>query len=587
MNFNDEQTSQYAMLLLTNLIQELRSNGIAMDPESDKKTFFFEAANKIEERLVLNRDKFMVCLYNCYLFEQSLSQTEYKAYNGIFKNIHDIESLEKVNEQYFMVIYNDRVESILTQNIGVIINLLNDVIRMVTQNYLNPWKENQRYVLNGAQQMNPIILDIIQGWYESIAKICWNTHEHLKHCVNVRGGIQQNIPNPFIVLYQRVRILLSNLIANSFIIEKQPPQVLKVLTKFQSTVRMLFGNVLSFNPKAELNKVEVLFVNELQAQKINQTNIVGDSSCGLISNNIGYMDYNPSNKMMYASFKNIQLTKRPERTHSDSSAESVMEEKFALCFKSNISINNGELVISVWTISMPVVVIVHGSQELQAWATIFWENSISRFNNGLVSNVNVPWYHLSNALSMKFSSSMGFDGHYLTQQNIDFLQYKAFGGHFSNENDLSITWQQFRKNHMMNQSFSFWEWFYHAMKLTKDHLRDLWYDGCIIGFIDKSTTEACLLKCDQGTFLIRFSDSLLGAISIAWKSSPTTVSHVYPMKSSDLAIRSLADCVMDYSHLTKIYPGTDKLVAFEKYISPPRTVPLGINYVPSNIRVEI
>lgn len=59
------------------------------------------------------------------------------------------------------------------------------------------------------------------------------------------------------------------------------------------------------------------------------------------------------------------------------------------------------------------------------------------------------------------------------------------------------------------------------------------------------------------------------------------------MKATDLAVRSLADCIMDYKHLTTLYPCTDKLEALRNYISPPKQFPVGMDYVPSIIRAEI
>lgn len=49
------------------------------------------------------------------------------------------------------------------------------------------------------------------------------------------------------------------------------------------------------------------------------------------------------------------------------------------------------------------------------------------------------------------------------------------------------------------------------MKLTKDHLLNLWKEGLIVGFINKRKTLEEILPMQQyGTFLLRFSDSELG-----------------------------------------------------------------------------
>lgn len=48
------------------------------------------------------------------------------------------------------------------------------------------------------------------------------------------------------------------------------------------------------------------------------------------------------------------------------------------------------------------------------------------------------------------------------------------------------------------------------MKLTRQHLRKLWLDNCIAGFIEKDRTREMLEYSPVGTFMIRFSDSMLG-----------------------------------------------------------------------------
>lgn len=54
-----------------------------------------------------------------------------------------------------------------------------------------------------------------------------------------------------------------------------------------------------------------------------------------------------------------------------------MDEKFSLLFQSQFSVGGGELMFQVWTLSLPVVVIVHGNQEPHAWATVTWDNAFS------------------------------------------------------------------------------------------------------------------------------------------------------------------------------------------------------------------
>lgn len=80
----------------------------------------------------------------------------------------------------------------------------------------------------------------------------------------------------------------------------------------------------------------------------------------------------------------------------------------------------------------------------------------------------------------------------------------------ANVDARSITFSQFCKDTLPNQSFKFWDWFYAAMELTCEYFRNPWVDGLIVGFISKQSTIRMLSECAVGTFLLRFSDSEQG-----------------------------------------------------------------------------
>lgn len=195
--------------------------------------------------------------------------------------------------------------------------------------------------------------------------------------------------------------------------------------------------------------------------------------------------------------------------------ESVMDEKFSLLFQSQFTIGGGELVFQVWTLSLPVVVIVHGNQEPHAWATVTWDNAFSEAGRVpfLVPD-KVQWRQVAEALDMKFRSATG---RALTPEHLKFLAEKAFRGTVPQDySNTLLSWAQFCKEPLPERSFTFWEWFYAIMKLTREHLKNPWIDGCILGFIRKKQAEEILADYESGTFLMRFSDSELGGITIAW-----------------------------------------------------------------------
>lgn len=145
--------------------------------------------------------------------------------------------------------------------------------------------------------------------------------------------------------------------------------------RFTATVRLLVGGKLNvhMNPP----QVKVTIISESQANvllKNDKLGKAGDTS-GEILNNSGTMEYQQTTRQLSVSFRNMQLKKikRAEKKGT----ESVMDEKFSLLFQSQFNVGGGELVFQVWTLSLPVVVIVHGNQEPHAWATVTWDNAFA------------------------------------------------------------------------------------------------------------------------------------------------------------------------------------------------------------------
>lgn len=105
------------------------------------------------------------------------------------------------------------------------------------------------------------------------------------------------------------------------------------------------------------------------------------------------------------------------------------------------------------------------------------------------------------------------------------------------------------------------------MKLTS-YLRSYWKDNLIIGFITRKRAEELLMPCVPGTFLLRFSDSVIGSVSIAWKweqNGMTGVSMLEPLSSKDFQARQFADRIKDIEQLTYLYPNIPKDNVFGQY----------------------
>lgn len=82
----------------------------------------------------------------------------------------------------------------------------------------------------------------------------------------------------------------------------------------------------------------------------------------------------------------------------------------------------------------------------------------------------------------------------------------------------TVTWSELCKENLPQRNFTFWAWFHAALKLIEKketHLKELWKEGLITGFIEREAAESLISRCTIGTFLLRFSDSITGAITIA------------------------------------------------------------------------
>ena len=74
--------------------------------------------------------------------------------------------------------------------------------------------------------------------------------------------------------------------------------------------------------------------------------------------------------------------------------------------------------------------------------------------------------------------------------------------------------KEYLPSHNPENKFTFWEWFYSMLQLTEQHMCKIWAQGFVIGFINKMDAESFLLDRPPGTFLLRFSDSTKGGVTI-------------------------------------------------------------------------
>uniref|UniRef100_A0A8D3BJK6 Signal transducer and activator of transcription n=1 Tax=Scophthalmus maximus TaxID=52904 RepID=A0A8D3BJK6_SCOMX len=416
------------------------------------------------------------------------------------------------------------------------LSLLRKQQTLILDEELIQWKRRQQLAGNGGPHEGG--LDVLQSWCEKLADLIWQNRQQIRRCEHLTQ--QLPLPGPMEELLSKlngdITDIISALVTSTFIIEKQPPQVKTVI------------------------------VSEQQAKALLKNESTHSESSGEILNNNCVMEYHQATGTLSAHFRNMSL-KRIKRSDRRG-AESVTEEKFTVLFESQFSVGGNELVFHVKTLSLPVVVIVHGSQDNNATATVLWDNAFAE--PGRVPFIvpdKVLWPQLCEALDMKYKAEM-HSGRGLSEDNLVFLAQKAFTSSSNNPedyNNMTISWSQFNRESLPGRNFTFWQWFDGVVELMKKHLKPHWNDGAILGFVNKQQAQDMLLSKPNGTFLLRFSDSEIGGITIAWR----LVWNLLPYTTKDFSIRSLADRISDLNHLLFLYPDRPKDEVFAKYYTPP------------------
>ncbi|KAK5894584.1 hypothetical protein CesoFtcFv8_011262 [Champsocephalus esox] len=405
--------------------------------------------------------------------------------------------------------------------------------------------------------------------------------------LGVNGKLRQElmlIEEPIPELQERLGKLLQVLIQSSLMVEKQPPQVIKTQSKFCTTVRYLLGEKVA-SGKPVVLKAQI--INEMQARNLGS--VPGDN-VGELINNTAILEHNAVSKSTCATFRNMSIKKikRADRRGS----ESVTEEKFALLFSAEITITGCDTPYRIQMISLPVVVIVHGSQDNNALATIIWDCAFSESDRvPFMVPERVPWRMMYSTLNSKFTSEVQTN-HNLDHYNQHFLAQKIFDKpDFADDfSKILVSWGQFNKEVLPGRTFTFWQWFEGVMDLSKKHLKTYWSEGLIFGFIGKQHLHLILKDRPNGTFLLRFSDSEIGGITIAYVSATENggqkIQNIQPFTKKDLDIRNLGDRIRDINDITYLYPTFPKDEVFKRFYSEPQASPPG-GYIPVSLQTRV
>ncbi|XP_026962474.1 signal transducer and activator of transcription 2 isoform X3 [Sagmatias obliquidens] len=443
---------------------------------------------------------------------------------------------------------------------------------------LEEWKVQQQKACIGGPPDGG--LEQLEKWFTAGAKLLFHLRQLLKelkglsHMVTYQG-------DPLIegvdLRKAQVTELLLRLLHRAFVVETQPcmpqtphrPLILKTGSKFTVRTRLLVrlqeGNEsLTAEVSIDRNPPESQGFRKFNILTSNQKTLTPEKgqSQGLIWD-FGY------------------LTLMEQRSGSSGKGSNkgllaVTEELHIISFTVRYTYQG--LKQELKTDTLPVVIISNMNQLSVAWASVLWFNLLSsdpQNQQFFSSPAKAPWDLLGPALSWQFSSYVGRG---LNSDQLGMLRDKLFGQNSKTEGDL-LSWVNFIKRESPPGKLPFWTWLDKILDLVHDHLKDLWNDGHIMGFVSRSQERRLLKKTISGTFLLRFSETLEGGITCSWvehqDDDKVLIYSVQPFTKEVLQSLPLAKIISQYQLLTEenipenplcfLYPRIPRDEAFGRY----------------------
>ncbi|KAI6175617.1 Signal transducer and activator of transcription [Aphelenchoides bicaudatus] len=425
----------------------------------------------------------------------------------------------------------------LTERRMTLTRRLNDGIQQIAMlqghlinERLLDWKNRQKLSQIGVPFDNrDALLDDIQMDFEMITEnnwqlrtfACWQL-DLLRRSPQLSDNTAQSHITNLSTIHETLTKLLCMLVSQSFVVAVQPDPVLKTQHKFVSEVRLLIGDRLGIKQHLVNANVTVKIIAEEEARMLSVSQITEKEikTVGSISNDFEKMVFDEKGHLS-AKFNNSKLTRiahrkpPPKGLQNDSQKSALMvqtatDQKYALLFHiTPFQLGNlGKF--DVWTLSLPLMVTVHGSQDCDAQGVILWQRAFSPVTRTSVNEdiSAVSWQDLKEVLRHKFSLFTGTHRS-LNEQDLAYLAEKLILQH--GPELKPITFHRFAKQNLHESvTFSFWEWFFLIMQLIKQKLLKFWDEGWLIGFISKNDASQRMVMNSVPTFLLRFSDTQTG-----------------------------------------------------------------------------
>ncbi|XP_061688726.1 signal transducer and activator of transcription 2 isoform X2 [Syngnathoides biaculeatus] len=448
-----------------------------------------------------------------------------------------------------------------------------DLIDTLVKKEMVQWQRRQQKFCIGAP--DKVCLDQLEKWFTCVAESLFQVREFLSKMEELVAKVTyDNDPvkaqNPF--LQRRAEKLLSDLLKSSFVVETQPsmpqgkgPLVLRTGVQFFVKIRLLA----KFPELNHSMKVNVSMDRETpQIKGYRHFNVLGTTSKAL------NMSESHSGGMV-ADFRHLNLKEQKSGGGGAKGANdvslSVTEELHIIYFNTVFELKG--MSVELQANSLPVVIISNSSQQQSAWASVLWFNMLRQDTKDVMFFANGPvatWPQFGEMLSWQFLSATkrGLD-----DAQLEMIAHRLFGKQQSYD-CCTVPWSKFSKE---NSPDTFWVWFDSIVVMVKTYLENMWRDGHIMGFITKWKERILLKKKQRGTFLIRFSESVMGGITFSWVENTATgepeVKTIQPFTKYDLSQIPFPEIIrhflilkeVPHNPLLYLYPNTPRDEAFGKY----------------------
>uniref|UniRef100_A0A671RZJ7 Signal transducer and activator of transcription n=1 Tax=Sinocyclocheilus anshuiensis TaxID=1608454 RepID=A0A671RZJ7_9TELE len=549
---------------LAQQVQALQVQPAAMELESQRQ---------VEMSLKDLKTKVEVMEHSIRCLEEQQDEFDFKYQTHLMDSCTEEEKKMQVEGLQKMLNALDKCRRNFLSDISAMLDAADILCSALIDEELVDWKRRQQKSCIGAP--DDTSLEHLEKWFTQIIECMFQLQKFLQKLDELVGKMTYD-NDPILVrkppLKSRVDTLLTHLIKSSFVVETQPsmpqgrgPLVLRTNVQFSVKVRLLYK-------VSELNHVMKVTVS---VNKFRKFNVLGTLSKAL---NMA----ESMNGGMVADFRHLTLKDQKVggggKGINDLSL-SVTEELHRITFQTQFDYQG--LSVPLETSSLPVVVVSNSSQQQSAWASVLWFNMLCSDPKNVKFFETSPaatWPQFGEMLSWQFLSC-GKRG--LDSDQLETLAIKLFGKQQSYDS-CKISWTKFSKENLPDTNFTLWVWLDGILTLVKLYLSDLWSDGSIMGFVSKGKERLLLKKKQNGTFLLRFSESIKdGGITFSWvqyaNDGTPSVQTVKPFTSTDLKQIALPDILCNFrimvaenipvNPLCYLYPNTPKDQAFGKYYS--------------------